>query len=131
MTRSIHGALTQWVITDGFLTFPGLFHFILMKPHDTGSTYPIHFSGEKTDAQRLSNLPVHAASKWKNQDFDWQADPRAQAPNPGVDTEVGPLWHFHVPHSASCWAHRLGEAHDLQSLSLARGGAPLLCGMGL
>lgn len=118
-------------MSDDLLTPPGLFHFILTKPHDTGSTYPTHFSGEKMGAQKLSNLPVYAASKWQNQDFDRQPGPKAQAPNPGVDTEVGPSWHSHVPHSASCWAPRSGEARESQSLGQARGGAPLLCGMRL
>lgn len=36
----------------------------------TQALLSIHFRGKKTDAQRLSNLPVHAASKWQNQAFD-------------------------------------------------------------
>lgn len=123
--------LNGWMSDDLLPTFPGLLHFILTRPHDTGSTYPIHFSGKKTDAQRLSNLPVHTASEWQNQDSDRQPDPRAQAPDPGLDTEAGPSWHSHMPHSASCWAHKLGEARESQSLCQASGGAPLLCGMGL
>lgn len=76
--------------------------------------------------QRLSNLPVHAASKQQNQDFDQGS----LTPEPKLEA-LERTWHSAVSHSARCCTHRLGEACESQSLDQARGGVPLLCGMGL